>query len=265
MLNILYHHIPVHFLIQFLINLNQPGKIFPASWSCKIFTIHSTFHFVKIRGSCIQVRNHSRMNSSCIRILSPCIKIRFHLNFLHTVHSYHIKFSDRLVIFRWISCCHNQPAFRNFMASKGFTLKKLQHGRCQCLRNTVNLINKQNSLLQTRLLYLFINRRHNFTHGVFRNSHLSAVKFFPGNKGQTNGTLSGVVCDRIRNQSNLTLSGNLLHDLRLADSGCTDKKNRTLRHNRNLIFSIFIFQQISLYCITYFFLCPFDIHNVLLT
>ena len=181
------------------------------------------------------------MDSSGISIFSPCIKIRLYQKLLHTVHSDHIKFPDRFVILRWISSRYDQPPRRNLMTSECFTLKKLQHGRRQRLGHTVNLINKQDSLPKPGFLNFIINGGYDLTHGVFRNSHLFSIKFFLRNKRQANGTLPGMMSNGIRYQPHLALSGYLLHNLSLTDSRCSNKKNRALSHNRNLIFPVFIF------------------------
>ena len=145
MLDVLASHLPIHRFIQLLVDLDQTGKILPASWCGEIFAVHRTFHLVEIGRPCVQIGNHGRVHTSCIGILSPRIKIRLHLDLFHTIHGHHIKFPDGFVVFRRISCSHDQPALRNLMASEGFALEKLQHGRGQRLGNAVDLINKKDS------------------------------------------------------------------------------------------------------------------------
>ena len=263
MLDILDYHVLIHGFLQFFIYPYQSGQILPSSWSSKIFAIYCALHLIKISRSCIQIGNHCRVNAFCVSILSPCVKIRLHLDFLHTVHGHHIKFTDRFIVLRWIPGSYDQPAFRNLVASKGFTLKELQHGRCQCLGNTVDLINKQNPLPKAGILDFLIDGCYDLAHGIFCNCHLFSVKILSGNKRKSNCTLSGMVGNGVRNQSHLTFPGNLLHDLCLADSRGANKKNRALGHNRYLILPVFIFQKVSFYCIAYFFLRSLDVHNII--
>ena len=78
-------------------------------------------------------------------ILLPHLVVRLHINFFNAIQGYYIKFPDRFIVFRRISGSSNHPAVRNFVASKGFALQELQHSRGQRLRNTVDLIQKQDT------------------------------------------------------------------------------------------------------------------------
>ena len=62
-------------------------------------------------------------------ILHPHIKICLDIHPTHTVQGYDIKFPDRLIIFRRVSRCSDQPSLRYAVASERLILKKLQHGR----------------------------------------------------------------------------------------------------------------------------------------
>ena len=87
------------------------------------------------------------MNPGLHRIFPEYLIIRLHLDFLHTVQRHHIEIPDGFVVLRRIAGSHDDPALRNRMISKGLALEKLQHGRSQRLRHTVNLIDKKNPLV----------------------------------------------------------------------------------------------------------------------
>ena len=133
MLDILIYHLSVHFFVQYFIYLYQPGKIFPASGSGKNTTVYCVLHSVEILSAQLQIRDHSRMDSLLIGIFFPYFKIRLHIDSLDSVKSYYVKFADRFIIFRRVSCCHDHPSFRYFLIAKGLSLKKLQHHRRQGL------------------------------------------------------------------------------------------------------------------------------------
>ena len=86
------------------------------------------------------------MDTLFVGVFLPNVKIRLHGNFFHTVQRHHIEIPDRFVVLRRISCCHDDPAFRNRMISEGLALQKLEHRRGQSLGHAVDLINEKNSL-----------------------------------------------------------------------------------------------------------------------
>ena len=200
------------------------------------------------------------MNACLVSIFLPHPEIFFHLDPTDSVQCNHIKFPYGFIVFRRISRCHNDPSFRNFLISKRLSLKKLQHRRSQSLRYTVDFINKENALPDSCLLYLFIDRCNNLTHGIFCNrTFLSLVLLFP-DKRKSHCTLPGMVRNGIGNQIDSTFSGDLLHNLGLSDSRRPHKKNGSLPYGRNLIISICILQKICLNGIFDFIFCPFNIH-----
>ena len=130
MLNILINNFPVHFFSQCFIHLDQSGKILPSSGSGKNTSVHRILHPVKILSAKLQIRDDCRMDSLFISVFFPYFKVRLHINSLDSVESYHVKFTDRFIIFRRISRCHDHPSFRNFLVTKCLSLKELQHHRC---------------------------------------------------------------------------------------------------------------------------------------
>ena len=102
------------------------------------------------------------------------------------------------------------------MISKCLALQKLEHGRRQSFRHTVDLIDEQYAFLQSGSFNHIINGCHNFTHGVFRNGVFPASICLLFNHRQTNGALPGMMGNGIRHKPDLALLGDLLHDLRLS-------------------------------------------------
>ena len=183
MLDILIYHLSVHFFFQYFIYLYQPGKIFPASGSGKNPSVYCVLHSVEILSAKLQIRDHSRMDSLLIGILFPYLKVRLYINSLDSVEGYHVKFADRFIVFRRVSCRHDHPAFRYFLIAKSLSLKELKHHRRQRFRYAVDLIDKQNSLLQSGLFHLFIDRCNNLTHCIFCDRKTLTSKGFLFDKG----------------------------------------------------------------------------------
>ena len=247
MLDILIYHLSVHFFIQCFIYLHQPGKIFPASGSGKNPAVYCVLHSVKILSAKLQIRDYSGMDSLLIGIFFPYFKIRLHINSLDSVKGYYVKFADRFIVFRRVSCCHDHPSLRYFLIAKSLSLKELQHHRCQGFRYAVDLINKKNPLFQPCLLHLLIDRGNNLTHSIFCDRKSLLTKGFLSDKRQSYCTLTGVMCDGIRYQSYLTFSGDLFHDLCFSNTRCPHKKNRSLAYGRDQIFSKFILRKVCFY------------------
>ena len=147
------------------------------------------------------------------------------------------------------------------MTAKGFILQKLQHSRCQSLRNTVDFIDKQNPFLLSRPFHAFINRCNDLTQCVFRHTIFSSLIFPAHNMRKPNGTLPGMMSDRICHQSHLAGFCRLFHDCRLSDSRRSDQQNRPLPDQRILITSSLILSVISQNCTYNLFFCLFYIHS----
>ena len=135
----------VCFLSQLLIGLQKLGQIFPSSGRCKDSSVHGRLHAVEIVPADLQICKDRRMDICLICVLFPDIIVYLHIDLLNTVKCHHIKITDRFIIFRRITCGHDDPAFRDLLIAEHFTLQELQHRRCQRLGYTVDLINEQNS------------------------------------------------------------------------------------------------------------------------
>ena len=107
------------------------------------------------------------MDSFFVGVFFPDIKFRLYGDFFHTVQSHDVKIPDGFVIFRRVSCRHNDPAIWNRMVSKGLALKELEHGRSQCFGNAVDLIDEKDAFRKTGLLHLIVNTGHDLAHGIF--------------------------------------------------------------------------------------------------
>ena len=204
--------------------------------------------------------------------MKPCIigivfkagKILLNLDFSQSVQGYNVKVPNGFVVLRRVSCSHQHKALRNLMHTEGLILKKLQHGRRQCLRHRIDFIQKEDSFGNAGLFNLFINGGHNLRHGIFRNGNLSVSIHFLGNIRQSDGRLSGMVGNGIGNQIDSQLLCHLLHDSGFSDSRRSHQEQRSLPFHRNFIATGGILLMIGLHRPFDFFFCFFYIHKVLL-
>ena len=128
-LDIFLDQLPVCLFPQFLIHLNQLRKILPAPGRDKKPPIYRCFNLTEVLPADIQIFPNCRMNVCLYCIFLPDVKIRLHINSADTIQGYNIKIPYRLIVFRRISCSHDDPALRNPMIAEGLSLKELEHGR----------------------------------------------------------------------------------------------------------------------------------------
>ena len=132
------------------------------------------------------------------------------------------------VIFWRVSCGNNDPAFRNRLISKCFTLQKLKHCWREGFRNAVNFINKKDTFFFAGFLHVLINTVNDFAHCILCYRVRFAIKCFFFDEGQTNGTLSCVMSNSICDKADITFLGNLLHNLCFPNSGRSHQQDRAL-------------------------------------
>ena len=203
------------------------------------------------------------MQTFCIGILFPDIKIRFNIHSFYTVKCDDIKLPGRAVVFDRVAGSSNDPAFRYRVCAEGFILEELQHSRYKSFGDTVDFINKENSLFAGSLFHFFINRGNDLAHCIFRYGVFFSLKILFYNYRKSDCTLARVVCDRIGNETDSTFFCNLFHNSGLSDAGRPDKQQWTLTHSRHEIASMCILSGVNLYCVKQFFFCIFDIHKVM--
>ena len=144
------------------------------------------------------------MQSFVVGIFFPYIQIRIHTDLFYTIQSYNIKFSCRWIIFRRIAGSHNDPAFRYGMCAKSFVLEKLEHGRNQSFRNTVDLINKKDTFSVGSFFHVFVDGSNDFTHSVLCNRIFLILKDLVADHRKPYCTLAGMVGNSICYKSDAT-------------------------------------------------------------
>ena len=208
----------------------------------------------------LQIGHNRAMYASFIRVFLPGGKVLLNLDLPDPVQRHNVKLPHRFVVLRRISGRYNHKALRQMMCAKGFVLQKLQHGRCQCLRDAVDFIQKQDSLLYAAFLNLIIYRGNDFTHGILSDRGLLSSILLFGKKRKADRALPRMVRNGVGNQIDPALSCSLLHDGCLADSGRPDQKERTLLLHGNQIFPHLIFLCIGPNGADHLLLCFLNVH-----
>ena len=121
-LNVLTDHLTVYVFSKDLINLDQTGKILPASGCCKDLSIYRRLHPVKIVSPDLKICQNRRMNICPVCIFFPYIIIHIYIDLLDSIQCYHIKIPYRLIVLRRITCRYNDPSCRNLLITKCLTL-----------------------------------------------------------------------------------------------------------------------------------------------
>ena len=165
-LDILADYLPVRPFSQLFIYIQKLGKILPSSGGGKHSPVNTGFHTVKVFSPDIQIGKHRRVDPCLIGIFFPDSEIFPHIDLLYPVQSHHVKVPDRFIVLRRISRSHNDPAGRHLLVSEGLALEELEHGRSQSLRNTVDLIDKQDSLPDSRSFHFVIHGSDNLAHSI---------------------------------------------------------------------------------------------------
>lgn len=149
----------------------------------------------------------------CSGIALKYVQICFDINLADTVQGDEVKIPDTAVVFRWIAGRSDDPATGNGLITKGFALKKLEHGWSKGLGDAVNLIDKKNTFFFAGFFHVAVNTADNLAHSIFCDRFCLAVKHFLLNKRKPYSTLAGVVSDGIGDQTDFTFLCNLLHNL----------------------------------------------------
>ena len=187
------------------------------------------------------------MQTFCIGILFPDIKIRLDIYSLYSVKGDNIKFPRGAVVFDRVAGSSNDPAFRYRVCAEGFILEELQHSRYKSFGDTVDFINKENSLFAGSLFHFFINRGNDLTHCIFCYGVFFSLKILFYNYRKSDCTLARMVCDSVGNETDLAFLCDLFHNCSFADTRRSDKQQRTLAHSRHKITPMCILSGVNLY------------------
>ena len=202
------------------------------------------------------------MDTGLPGILPPDGVVLLHVDAADPVQCHHVKVTDRLIVLRRISRCHDDPPLRHFAVPKHLALEELEHGRGQRLGDTVYLVDKEDALGKAGLLHLVVDRCDDLAHGVLCDRiGLSAIDLLP-DKGEADGALPGVVGDGVGHKPDPALSGDLFHDLRLTYARRAHEKDGPLPDSRYHVLPIGVLFQIGLYGVPDFLFGSFYIHAV---
>ncbi len=180
------------------------------------------------------------MDALSTGIFLPHAVIYIDVDPFHAVKSHDVKIPHGLVVLRRISGCDNEKSIRHTVCPEGFVLQELQHCRRERLRDAVDLVEKENTLLNAAPLDLIVNRSDDLAHGILRDRIFLPAIIPPTDIWQTNRALSRVVRDRIGDQIDMGLLRHLLHDGRLPDGMAYSPVSSRVRY-ASIVFRISCF------------------------
>ena len=152
-LDILAHHIPVHLQPQRLVGADQLAEVLPAPGGGKLQALRRGLHPVKMLFFNVQIGHHRPVDALFPGVFLPDGEILLHIDALDPVQRHHIKVPHRFVVFRGIARGHDEPTLRQGLVAEGLALEKLQHHGRQRFRHAVDLIQKEDALLQPGLFH----------------------------------------------------------------------------------------------------------------
>ena len=250
---------------DFLVNLQDARQILPAAGRHKITVFRFISDAVEMFLPDLKIAEDRAVNSRLVGVLPECVKVHVDVDLPDTVKGDDIKIAHGFVVLRRIARRDNHPSLRNPVRAEGLVLQELKHGRCERLRDTVDLIEKEDSLPDAAALHLLIDGSDDLTHRVFRDRiRFSAVLALP-DEGKSDGALPRVMRDRVGNKVDVRLFRYLLHDGGFPDSGRPHQQNRALPLRRNRVLTRLVLHKISLNRAEKFLFCLFDIHKILVS
>ena len=170
-------------------------QVFPSSGSDILLSVNSGFDIIEpLSVVGLQECSNCRVNTCIVCVFLPASEISINHQHLQTVLGSHVKFLNGFVVLRWVTCCNNNPSFRNRLVTKSLILQEKQHSRCQRLRNTVDFIQEQNAFFLSSALDYIIHTGDNLAHCIFRLCICLPIISYFFQVRQANSTLSGVVC-----------------------------------------------------------------------
>ena len=175
-----------------------------------------------------EISQYRRVNTVCSSVVLPDGKARLQINAPHPVERRHIKASRGLVIARRIACRRDHPPLRQRMDAEGLVLQHLQNRGHERLGDAVDLVEEQDSRLQSGFLHLFVDRGNDLAHGVLRRTVLPPSRRTVNNDWQAERALARVVRHGIADEADMLLLRKLRQDGRFADTRRAHEQNGPL-------------------------------------
>ena len=261
MLDVLPDQLPVCLQTQLFVGVQQVGQVLPATGGDKAGALHVGVDLIEVLGMQLQIAQNGAVDAHGTGVVLPHRQVRLNVHAADPVQGHDVKIPHRFVVFRGVACRHDDPAPGHCLIAKGLALQKLQHGGGKGLGDAVDLVDKQDALLQAGGFHFGVDAGNDLAHGVLGHRHVLIPVVALPDKGQTHGALPGVVGDGVRHQCHPALPRHLLHHLSLADARRSHQQDGTLPDGRNGIFAQLVLGKVCLDGVLDLFFGTLDIHN----
>ena len=145
------------------------------------------------------------MNGVRGSVFLPDSKARLQIDAPHPVERRHIKAPRGLVIARRIARRRDHPALRQRVDAEGLVLQHLQNRGHERLGDAVDLVEEQDSRLQSGFLHLFVDRGNDLAHGVLRRTVLPPGRCAVDDDRQAERALARVVRHGVADEADVLL------------------------------------------------------------
>ena len=145
-LQVLYAEPLIHRNAHLLVDLDDPGEVLPASGCHELPAVDLCFDTVKVFLPDLKIGQDRPVDPHLVRVLLPHREVFLDIDPLYAVQRNDVEIPHGLIVLGRISGCDDDKTVRDLVVSEHFVLQKLQHSRRQCLRDTVDLVQKQDSL-----------------------------------------------------------------------------------------------------------------------
>ena len=227
-LQILADHVLVHLVAVLLAQADHVAQVRPAPGGDKGLALRAALDLVEVHLLDVQIGEDRRVRAAGVGVLLPDLVIRLHVDALEAVPGDDVELPHGVVVLRRVAGGHDDPALRHPVAAEDLVLQKLQHGGSQGLADAVDLVEKENALLDTGGLHHVVDAGDDLAHGVLADRVLPPAVGLVLNEGEAQRALPGVVGHGIAHEPHAQFLRDLLHDGGLTDARRSHQEDRPL-------------------------------------
>ena len=107
------------------VRLDFRRQVFPSSGSDILLSVNSGLDIIEpLSVVGFQECSNCRVNTCIVCIFFPAAEISINCQHLQTVLGGHVKFLNGFIVLRRVTCCNNNPSFRNGLVAKSLILQE---------------------------------------------------------------------------------------------------------------------------------------------
>ena len=245
-LEILLYKVLIHWETEIFVDSYDAAQISPAPCRHKALAKSGLFDPEEAVSFGLEVGDDRGVYARAIRIRSPRVEIRLHIDPLESVPDDDVEFLGVPVVFDRVSGGHDDPAFRYLVLAECLELQELQHRRCKSLRSAVDLVKEKYAFLEPCVCHHIVDGGDDLAHRVLGDIVLGIAISLVDYLRKSERRLPGVMGDRIADQPDAKLFSDLAHYSCFAYSRRPHQKERPLIFYRQHIIAESVLDRIGL-------------------